>query len=976
MSTTTTAISTNPVDSDGHKGSATNESTVNSSANFSTLTGVSANGADNVAQKPKSATLTPGQHTLPSNGSAFAYNARSNLRRSFTLPRGLFPRKSGQTGPASENKNSNFFRHVFLTLTRSGSTRRRKNPNSATVPNGIDSNGTVTNFGLPSGFTPGALGLKNQGNTCFMNAIVQCLSHTDALAKYLVTDGYKSDLKRRNWIKSGKGEVTEELATILRITWLRHNSAVMEEAVSRFKAAVERGAQQWRGSEQHDAQEFLLWLLDRLHEDLNQAASNKYKPVKSNFGRPEEQVAAEALANHIRCNNSIIQDIFGAQFRSSLTCPGCGRQSATFDPFLCVSLPIPQAKQECPIYVNIVYLSQQPRQVKLGLSSSMSADVKELKQLLAGDTGIAEADILLSEIDGEGFHRTFTETQPVSVLSSNEAVYCLETPQVTENTENDGAYILIAWSNIVVTDGGTTHVRFGSPYIAQIARETGYTDLQKLLLKEMATILQPGILVSEQKDPVFNIRILDGSVEGSLVDPLVEHPLYMESVDHALSLCDEDVPPHIKLHLEWTPAVKDRIIADDSESVEEHSSVAQTRLKHSEEAVSTVTLGECFDLYTSAEQLSAEDSWHCPHCNRKEQGTLKMIGLWTAPQVLVVHLKRFRQALKGRHSATKISSVVEFPVEGLDLTPHISRRSKIGPDSNICGNIGSLNQVSSPINGCFSLGHWKRASFKKHLPSANLHNRVSSSQGSQVNHPEDRDHFLYDLYAVCNHHGKDVQGGHYTAYCKNPVEGSWWSFDDTRVTKLSSSEEVTSASAYILFYHKRSSNLPLPPNSYHWCRSLLKKYHKALPVTASTNNSINSVIRDANVNAATDLSNSVRGLINSSDQPVSNGFGSNNDSEHILMGSGGLSATSNSSSNVTCKSASQTLPSQQQQNLKNGYLETNGVSCQSSVISSSRQSSNKLNSDMGNSAPLARMEEIALGIGLGLPKEVQIESTV
>lgn len=60
------------------------------------------------------------------------------------------------------------------------------------------------------------------------------------------------------------------------------------------------------------------------------------------------------------------------------------------------------------------------------------------------------------------------------------------------------------------------------------------------------------------QDPVFNIRILDGSPEGSLVDPLVEHPLYMEAVDHALSLCDEDVPPHIKLHLEWQPSDKEK----------------------------------------------------------------------------------------------------------------------------------------------------------------------------------------------------------------------------------------------------------------------------------------------------------------------------------------------------------------------------------------------------------------------------------
>lgn len=52
---------------------------------------------------------------------------------------------------------------------------------------------------------------------------------------------------------------------------------------------------------------------------------------------------------------------------------------------------------------------------------------------------------------------------------------------------------------------------------------------------------------------MFNIRVLDGTPEGTLIDPLVEHPLYMEAVDHALSLCDEDVPPHIKLHLEWEP---------------------------------------------------------------------------------------------------------------------------------------------------------------------------------------------------------------------------------------------------------------------------------------------------------------------------------------------------------------------------------------------------------------------------------------
>lgn len=39
------------------------------------------------------------------------------------------------------------------------------------------------------------------------------------------------------------------------------------------QSIVSKNALQYRGSAQHDAQEFLLWLLDRVHEDLHQAAA-------------------------------------------------------------------------------------------------------------------------------------------------------------------------------------------------------------------------------------------------------------------------------------------------------------------------------------------------------------------------------------------------------------------------------------------------------------------------------------------------------------------------------------------------------------------------------------------------------------------------------------------------------------------------------------------------------------------------------
>ena len=60
-----------------------------------------------------------------------------------------------------------------------------------------------------------ATGLANLGNTCFLNAAVQCLSHAPILRAYCLSDMYAQDINRTSRLGS-QGRVVEAFADLLR----------------------------------------------------------------------------------------------------------------------------------------------------------------------------------------------------------------------------------------------------------------------------------------------------------------------------------------------------------------------------------------------------------------------------------------------------------------------------------------------------------------------------------------------------------------------------------------------------------------------------------------------------------------------------------------------------------------------------------------------------------------------------------------
>jgi len=82
-------------------------------------------------------------------------------------------------------------------------------------------------------------------------------------------------------------------------------------------------------------------------------------------------------------------------------------------------------------------------------------------------------------------------------------------------------------------------------------------------------------------------------------------------------------------------------------------------------------LRECLELFTTTERLGADDAWYCPACKKHQRAT-KKFDLWSLPDVLVIHLKRFSYT---RSLRDKLDTLVEFPAHGLDMTPYVINRN-------------------------------------------------------------------------------------------------------------------------------------------------------------------------------------------------------------------------------------------------------------------------------------------------------------
>ena len=140
---------------------------------------------------------------------------------------------------------------------------------------------------FPEGKKVTSRGLKNLGNTCYLNAVLQCL--WVVIGQLVKTLPHTSNLVNQFWLLMGKMSADQKGNLVI--------------APSGIKNALDNEYPQFRGQRQHDAHELLMIMLEQL--------------------------------------SPTVKDFVGS-ISSFLTCLKCGHTAEKIEPFTCLDVEIPR----------------------------------------------------------------------------------------------------------------------------------------------------------------------------------------------------------------------------------------------------------------------------------------------------------------------------------------------------------------------------------------------------------------------------------------------------------------------------------------------------------------------------------------------------------------------------------------------------------------------------------------------------------
>lgn len=184
----------------------------------------------------------------------------------------------------------------------------------------------------------GQTGLANVGNTCYLNSLIQCLSHTYEFNDFLEKGSYSTRLN-----KKPDSVLLVEWDSLRKMMWAQNcNIAPWGFVKAVHKVAGLKNQDLFTGYGQQDVQEFLLFLIDCFHNSISREVEMK---ITGDVKNSKDIMASECykmMVNMFQNDYSEIVGMFYGIHVSAITSIDDGKSlSVTSEPYFVLSLPMP-----------------------------------------------------------------------------------------------------------------------------------------------------------------------------------------------------------------------------------------------------------------------------------------------------------------------------------------------------------------------------------------------------------------------------------------------------------------------------------------------------------------------------------------------------------------------------------------------------------------------------------------------------------
>ena len=608
----------------------------------------------------------------------------------------------------------------------------------------------------------GVVGLFNLGNTCYMNCSLQCLSNTKDLTKYFLNYKFQNEINLQTTFGSN-GVLVKAYSDLINLMWL---SKFIKINPYFFRIAFIISTNKFRNNYQQDAMEFILILLNYLHEDLNRIKEKPYLILNEQKEKESDVLASQRYYTfYLKRENSIITDLFSGQFQNIIKCTTCLTENKTYEPFNHISLPIPE---EHNFYIFKFFSNNNCKYVTMNVNSKTTFEdlikkasnflskkiIDSFNEMIKKDKGnekyyqeLFYRNIEIAKLDkNKIIHQIYLQEEDnqkllSKYLNNKEELVLFEKEILPDYHQNIYVYPVITNSKDV------NDIKFLSyPVMFSVKHDLTLENLEKIIVEKLNSILINNIDMKNQHIIDLHILHSNKNMNTGIMGLIKDYQKctfcnydYSEKKYCPLYLYfnkNDTISKIFKLIKYPTPFI---LLARSSYYDLNKEVYPGFNFEENDNLNSNKNIYDSFNQFGNYEILGEDNLWNCNKCSAKRK-IGKCLKIYRPPKYLIIQLKRFKKKGTGFFSfleGDKNETFVWFPTKNLDLSNYIA-----GPNKN---------------------------------------------------------NSIYNLYAVINH--KNFMGvNHFTSFCRNNKR--WIEYDDQKIN--CDIKNPITREAYILFYIQKN----------------------------------------------------------------------------------------------------------------------------------------------------------------------------